>query len=71
LRREGAGQVAGAAGDVEHLVAGLHVGHRHGVGLPGAVQAADSRSFIRSYFCATESKTPRTRAAFSRSSTVS
>jgi hypothetical protein len=47
-RREGAGQVAGAAGDVEHLVAGAQVGHRHRVGLPARCRPNDIRSFITS-----------------------
>ena len=38
LSGEGARQVAGAARDVEHAVARTQVRHRHGVGLPGAVQ---------------------------------
>jgi hypothetical protein len=40
LAGEGLGEVAGAGGDVEHGLAAAQVGHRHGVGLPDAVQAA-------------------------------
>jgi hypothetical protein len=37
----------------------------------GDADPADMRSFITSYFCATDEKTPATRRAFSSSSTVS
>jgi len=39
LGREGQAEVAGAAGDVEHAIARLRVGHGDGVVFPGPVQA--------------------------------
>src|SRR5690606_19477261 len=38
LLGKGHGQVTRAAGDIQHLVAFLEVGHHDGVSLPGAVQ---------------------------------
>ena len=64
--REGACQVAGPAGDVEHLHSGSDVGLTDGEGLPQAMQArrTSGRSSGRSG-CATESNTPATRDALS------
>jgi hypothetical protein len=69
---EGAREVAGAAGEIEHPVARAHVRHPppH-TAFQARCRPSDIRSFIRSYFDATESKTPRTLRAFVRSSTVS
>ena len=67
---ERAREVAGAAGDVEHAVARA-AGRRPRRCRPSTPDAgpSDIRSFIRSYRVATESNTPRTRVAFSASST--
>ena len=40
LARKGLGQIAGAARDVEHLLAFAHARGQHHVGLPQAMQAA-------------------------------
>ena len=39
LGRKSERQIAGAASDVKHPLAFLHVGHHHGVSLPGAMKA--------------------------------
>jgi len=56
------------AATVEHPLALAHPGERHRESLPQPVQAADIKSFIRSYRDATEEKMPPTREAFSASS---
>ena len=68
---ESRGEIAGAAGDVEHALAGRTPETWMVNAFHSRCRPADIRSFIMSYFCATDEKTPSTRLAFSVSLTVS
>ena len=66
LARQRPRQVAGAAGDVEHPIAGLGRRHRHRIGLPGAVQARATSGRSSGRTCRPPSRTRRARGATSR-----